>query len=165
MPEFLARCSASLLADHGATVSADRLQRMMDECLDVPVDAEVAALVADLKAAGYRTGLLTNMWAERRAWLHGIFDEGVIDVVCDSSAVGISKPDPGIYHRVADLLGLPATAIAFVDDFPENVAAARNVGMTGFLFETAPGLRRDLAQAGFRVSAPHSGTSLDRRSH
>ncbi len=61
-----------------------------------------------------------------------------ISLVVDSSAVGMRKPDPAIYHHVLAELGVEPDAAVFVDDMPANVDAARAVGMHGVLFGTDP---------------------------
>lgn len=46
----------------------------------------------------------------------------------------VGKPAAGIFRQAAAMLGLPATALAMVgDDARNDVAAARNLGMTGIL--------------------------------
>ncbi len=48
-----------------------------------------------------------------------------------SYEMGIRKPDPASFVAVLDWLGLPAGAIAFVDDRAENVLAANKLGLAG----------------------------------
>ena len=61
-----------------------------------------------------------------------------IDVVVDSSAVGVRKPDPAIYLHALAELGAPAERVAFVDDMEANVEAARAVGMRGVVMGADP---------------------------
>jgi putative hydrolase of the HAD superfamily len=73
------------------------------------------------------------------------------DIVC-SAEVGISKPDPAIYKLAATRLGVAPTECAFVDDWDQNLDAARSVGMTTVLFQLDKGhdLAALLAAAGVR---------------
>ena len=48
---------------------------------------------------------------------------------CD---LGVRKPTPEAFLRVADLIGLPPARIAFFDDLAENVRGARAAGLAGF---------------------------------
>jgi haloacid dehalogenase-like hydrolase len=114
-------------------------------------------LVIEIKAAGYRTGLLTNIFAERREWLHAIFPEGTIDVFGDSSALGLRKPEQPIYDKLVQLLGCRPEEIAFVDDFPENLAPARAMGIVDIQYESPEQVRRDLIEAGVRIAPPGRG--------
>jgi putative hydrolase of the HAD superfamily len=79
------------------------------------------------RAAGVRTGMLSNSWGDDRydrEQLAQLFDAWVI-----SGEVGIRKPDPAIYELAAERLGLPPDACVFVDDLPGNLKPARAIGM------------------------------------
>jgi putative hydrolase of the HAD superfamily len=82
------------------------------------------------------TALLTNNVAE--AGWRATFPFDLFDVVIDSSQVGVRKPDPRIYEELIRRLGVPAKAIAFVDDLPENLPPAARLGIRAVLF-TGPG--------------------------
>jgi putative hydrolase of the HAD superfamily len=51
-----------------------------------------------------------------------------------SAEIGVMKPDPRIYQVALDRLGLSPPEAVFVDDFIENVEAARRLGMGGVHF-------------------------------
>jgi epoxide hydrolase-like predicted phosphatase len=92
-----------------------------------PDEAMIAAVRA-ARAAGLRTGLLSNSWSVDdydRGLLAELFDARVI-----SGEVGLRKPDPAIYALAAERMGLAPEAIAFVDDLPGNLKPARALGMT-----------------------------------
>ncbi|WP_376789080.1 HAD family hydrolase [Thermoflexus sp.] len=79
-------------------------------------------------------GLISNAWSGlrevlRRLGLLDLFDEVVI-----SAEVGLLKPDPRIYLLALERLRVPPEAAAFVDDLPENVQAARALGLYGIHF-------------------------------
>ncbi len=98
-------------------------------------DALVARL-RELRAEGYRMGLLTNNvreWEPR--WRAMIPADELFDVVVDSAAVGLRKPDPAIYALTEERLGVPGSEIVFLDDFVENCDAARAAGWTPVRFE------------------------------
>jgi FMN phosphatase YigB (HAD superfamily) len=65
-----------------------------------------------------------------------------------SFEVGSMKPDRRIYDAAIERAGLPPEAIFFVDDRPENVAAARAAGIDAEQFVTAARLRDDLQHRG-----------------
>lgn len=54
------------------------------------------------------------------------------------------KPEPAIYHAVAEAIELPAEEILFIDDIEENVAAAQSTGMQGIRFADPASLEREL---------------------
>jgi putative hydrolase of the HAD superfamily len=95
---------------------------------------EVPEWVGRLRQAGFQTALLSNMPATVRdyiltcAWLPR-FDH--LTFSCD---LGISKPSRGIYENALRGLGvLPGQAL-FLDDRPENVRAAEELGIHSILF-------------------------------
>jgi putative hydrolase of the HAD superfamily len=57
------------------------------------------------------------------------------DLVVNSARVGVRKPDPAIYHLALDHLGVAAHEAIFVDDMPENVAAAAGLGIHAIHFQ------------------------------
>ncbi|HEX6569665.1 MAG TPA: HAD-IA family hydrolase, partial [Acidimicrobiales bacterium] len=61
------------------------------------------------------------------------------DVVVDSSAVGMRKPNPAIYAHTLDLLGgvAPERAV-FLDDVEGNLAGARLMGLHTILVGDPP---------------------------
>jgi putative hydrolase of the HAD superfamily len=95
--------------------------------------------VRRVRAAGHRTALLTNNAREWEATWRVLmpFDE-LFDVILDSSAVGLRKPDPAIYRLTCERLGLDPAECLFVDDLECNVAAARALGMEALLCSDGP---------------------------
>jgi putative hydrolase of the HAD superfamily len=112
---------------------------------------EMTDWFASLRAAGYKTALLSNMQADMIAHVRGKFpwlkdfDEQIF-----SSELRLIKPDPALYRRALEKLGTQPTETVFIDDREENVEGARAVGMKAFRYRTIPELRRDLESAGFR---------------
>ena len=108
-----------------------------------------------LKAAGLRTGILSNMGdtvlasIEREyAWLADF------DVRVWSFQLGIAKPDPAIYRYILGKLGTRPEETLFIDDKRVNIDAARAMGIAGFEFTTIEKLRTDLLAAGLDGSLP-----------
>lgn len=96
--------------------------------------AEASAAMVDtvrqLRAAGYRTALLTNNAREwEPMWRSMIPVDELFDVVVDSSVVGVRKPDRQIYEMTCARLGLRPDECIFVDDLECNVDAAAALGM------------------------------------
>jgi epoxide hydrolase-like predicted phosphatase len=87
-----------------------------------------------IRARGLRTALVTNNVAEfGDGWRRMVPVDELFEVVIDSSAVGVRKPDPRIFQLALDALQVAASEAVFVDDHPGNVAAAEELGMTGVL--------------------------------
>ncbi|WP_372404867.1 HAD family hydrolase [Streptomyces luteireticuli] len=62
--------------------------------------------------------------------LHGI----EFDFVFPSADLGVDKPSPLAYRAAADLMSIPPTTLAYFDDEPTFVQAARSVGMRAHRF-------------------------------
>ncbi|MDX1435217.1 MAG: HAD family phosphatase [Anaerolineales bacterium] len=85
----------------------------------------------------YTVGLLSNAWDSLRDALETRFGiEDVFDPVVISAEVGLMKPDPKIYRLALDEAGAAPEEAVFLDDFPENVAGARAVGMHAVHFDS-----------------------------
>ena len=85
----------------------------------------------------HRTAILSNAWPDARQFFieHcGLGDK--VDEIIVSAEEGIAKPDPRIYRRAAERLGVALDEAVFVDDMPANVEAACACGMCGVLFRT-----------------------------
>jgi epoxide hydrolase-like predicted phosphatase len=100
------------------------------------IRTDVVEKVLELRAAGYRTALVTNNVREySESWRALIPAADMFDVIVDSSAVGMRKPDPRIYLMALEQLGVGADESVFLDDAPGNVEAARALGIHAILVE------------------------------
>lgn len=92
----------------------------------------LTALVAELRAAGVRTALLSNdPGGPGGAPLRELGGGRFVDEVVLSGDVGVAKPDSRIYRHVVALLDLDPRECVFVDDLVVNVRGAAAVGMVG----------------------------------
>jgi putative hydrolase of the HAD superfamily len=62
-----------------------------------------------------------------------------------SCYLGLRKPNPAIYRRALDILGLPGSRVLFLDDREENVVAARAQGMRAIRFTGESALQEALS--------------------
>ena len=111
------------------------------------VNLKVVAWSRELRAAGYRTAILSNMPPNKLSFMRGTGRFDWIDefpVALFSCEVDLVKPDPRIYRLCLERLGVEPAASVFLDDLPANVAAARALGINALLFlspeEAAPEL-------------------------
>lgn len=152
LADFSAQCADQVKRELGIDLPPDRFDRMLRGVMGGSTTPEMLDLVQEVKAAGYRIALLTNIVAELREWLHCLLPEGTVDVYADSSELGLRKPDPAIYARLVELLGVAADEIAFVDDFAENLEPAREAGLLTVLYSSPGQTRRDLVAGGVRIA-------------
>lgn len=127
-----------VLADEaGATLDLRPLNALLDTLV---VHDNVVAHVAALRAEGYRTALVTNNIREgSAAWRALLAVDDLFDVVVDSSAVGLRKPNPAIFSHTLDQLGgvAPERAV-LLDDVETNLVGARRVGLHTILVGDPP---------------------------
>ena len=83
-----------------------------------------------LRDAGVARALLTNNVKEfGNAWRASFPVDELFPVVIDSSEVGMRKPDARIYQLTCERAGCGPEVSVFLDDNPDNVAAARALGI------------------------------------
>jgi putative hydrolase of the HAD superfamily len=87
------------------------------------------------RAAGVRTGLISNSWGRGR-YDRDAFPE-LFDGVVISGEVGLHKPQPEIFRLGAERIGKKPEECVFVDDLRENCEGAEAVGMTAVLHRDA----------------------------
>lgn len=112
--------------------STDTLTGLLDADTDLWTDLNQPMVdwAQSLQQRGIRTGILSNIGdsmqsgVERKcAWLSA-FDHRTW-----SHTLKLAKPEKAIYEHAAAGLETPAAQILFVDDKPENIAAALDAGM------------------------------------
>ena len=86
---------------------------------------------------GLRTGLLSNLPVSLRDALEQVDWLPEFDVRTYSCTLGRIKPEPEIYADCVGGMGLKHGEVVFLDDRPENVRGADEVGIHGLLFESA----------------------------
>lgn len=101
--------------------------------------------VIDLRRRGYRLGILSNHvreWVddlERRFQYHCLFDDALY-----SFQAGMMKPDRAVYAAALRRLHASAEETLFVDDRPENLLAARELGFRVLQFIGPEQFSRDI---------------------
>lgn len=136
----------------------------------IPLQAypETVATLRQLRAAGFRLGILANQPASTRVDLDRAGMTALCDGVWLSAVVGLAKPDPAFFRLALDAWALAPGRVAYVGDRPDNdVAPAKTLGLaTVRLFrgphadqpprttgERADIEARDLAEAARRLVA------------
>ncbi len=98
------------------------------------INQTVVECARSLRSDDFKTALVTNNAAEfREGWRNSIPVDELFDVVVDSSEEGVRKPDPRIFQRTLERLGVEASRSVFLDDFTGNIAAAEALGIRGVL--------------------------------
>lgn len=122
----------------GQPVDLGAYHRFMAET-PIGIHWEVVHRIRSLRESGLRTALLTNNVAEfGTAWRSTFPVDDLFELVVDSSAVGLRKPDPRIYHLTLSQLALAPERCVFIDDNLDNVEAARSLGIHAVHFGADP---------------------------
>jgi HAD superfamily hydrolase (TIGR01549 family) len=110
---------------HEITYSTDDLYPDALECL------------RRVRALGLRVGVAGNQTEALEAWAR----DGAVpaDVISSSASLGVRKPDPAFFERIAELVGVAASRVAYVGDRVDNdVLPAAAAGMVAVHVRRGP---------------------------
>ena len=108
------------------------------------MDHDLIAFIRALRPH-FQTALLSNAWSDARQWLTeewhiaDAFDELFI-----SAELGVKKPDRHIYEIVTEKLRIEPHQAVLVDDFQENIIAARDAGWLAVHFSSPRQAKEEL---------------------
>jgi 2-haloacid dehalogenase len=104
--------------------------RLMDLYRTLDVFPEVPAMLKRLKAAGLKTGILSNGSPDMLdAAVNNAGIGDFLDAVLSMESVGVYKPHPKVYQLAVDHLAIPADAISFQSSNAWDAYAASAFGM------------------------------------
>ncbi len=148
----------AVLRDAGSPLAALERDAVRPALIELDAESwtqfrdEVWEIAERFRAGGGRTAVLSNCGTEVMNRVRAQRDVGrFFDAMVVSWEVGLMKPDPVIYRLALQRLGVEAPAALFVDDRPQNVAAAEAVGLQALRFtgeESIPALRERIARGG-----------------
>jgi putative hydrolase of the HAD superfamily len=151
---------AKVADDAGITYSPEQIDALIetDVVMWTSLNEEMLTWVVALQDAGFRTAILSNMGLECLSYMRQEFGWlAHFQHHTWSCELGIAKPDPAIYLHTCEKLGVSPTETIFLDDKPENIAAANSVGLHGILFTTVEQLQKDLASQELFSELPMPG--------
>ena len=117
-------------AGHDSFPTPPRGDELLAAMSKVP---EMIDAARSVRAAGYRTAILTNNIKEWGAWRRVWDADNLVDVVVDSCEVDMRKPNADIFELTVARLGAAMDRTLFLDDFPWNIAGAEVVGLQTML--------------------------------
>ena len=90
----------------------------------------------NLKAKGYKIGILTNMWADFGKKFRETFPQFIelADAMVVSGEEHMYKPMKEIYDLLRDRIGLKSEELLFIDDAAGNCEGARKAGWKALRF-------------------------------
>lgn len=116
------------------------------EMLGGPIQPTVE-LFAKLKASGkFKIVALTNWSAESFPIALGMYDFlHWFDGILVSGSENLKKPDPAIFELLLDRYDIDRSKAIFIDDNPNNYAAATKLGIKSIHFQNSDQCRDELA--------------------
>ncbi len=109
------------------------------------VDQAMLALVRQCRRH-IPVGLVTNATSRLSRDLDRLQLNGEFDVIISSAVVGAAKPSPAIFQAALAALHAQPTTTLFVDDTPDHVHAAVELGMIGHVYRNPGDFQQLLAQ-------------------
>lgn len=132
-----------LIAMGCASEQADQLAPIINEHMNENyhpenwVDPTTYDLLADLKAAGYLLGVISNRDRPFVDELRQMGLEGYFNLAVSGGEAGSKKPDPGIFQHTLALAGAsPVESLYVGDNYFADVVGARNAGLHPVLLDT-----------------------------
>jgi HAD superfamily hydrolase (TIGR01662 family) len=125
--------------------AATDLYEAWSACRHFTLYEEVPDVLRDLRAGGYRIGLISNSDRALDDFERHFELDGLFDVAISSSDHGFMKPDPSIFEEGLRRAGVAAAEAVMVgDSVPHDIAGALRLGMRGIL----------VARSGLSTGAP-----------
>ncbi len=95
------------------------------------LDPQMVTLIEEVARAGHNLALLSNAPAELAEAVSALPVAAHFEHLAFSCFLRSAKPDPACYQAVLDRLGVSPGDVIFLDDRPENAAAASTLGIRG----------------------------------
>jgi len=109
-------------------------------------------LIDELKQKGYKVYLLSNWTKEFWTELGELIPfKNDLDGEVISSIEKQIKPEPEIYQTLLNRYQLKPEETVFADDRVKNIKAGQDLGIEGYVFDTADGFRGFLREKGVEV--------------
>lgn len=154
-------CESAELATRGAITAEVHKETVLEE-LGLPagtfsefgeefwagdsLDKHLVDFIQNLQGE-YTTALLSNAWDDLRPLLVNQWQiDGIFDHIFISAELLLSKPDLAIFQVVIDELKQDPSELIFVDDFLENIVAARDAGINAIHFQNPDQALAELAE-------------------
>lgn len=103
---------------------------------------DVEPTLADLRARGLKIAVVSNWDARLRRIADGLGLVKLVDAMVISSEAGVRKPNPKIFERALELVGVaPNEAVHIGDVYDEDVVGARRAGLQGHLIDRTKGAK------------------------
>ena len=111
---------------------------------------DMFSMAASLQENGYRTTVLSNTEVPAMQHFHRQRYE-MFDVQVFSCLEGVKKPDREIYELTLKKLGSQPEQAIFIDDKPNYINGAKEVGINTVLFQNIDQVKDELNRLGIKI--------------
>ncbi|HTT54374.1 MAG TPA: HAD family phosphatase [Streptosporangiaceae bacterium] len=141
-------------ADLGGTFSGPQIAELsrLDAGSWLHLQPATVDLVAGLAAAGWQLAVLSNAPDDTAQAVLGLPVAAHFEHLMFSCDLKLAKPDPDCFRAALAVLQAEPADVIFLDDRPDNVAAASTLGIRSAQFTGVTAARADLA--GYGISVP-----------
>lgn len=110
----------------------------------------------------YKLGVISNNFGNTRGWCGEYQLSPLLDVIIDSTVLGVAKPNPQIFEAALSELNVaPTEAIYVGDSYKADMVGAKNVGMwTAWMVGDQPKECPDLSVVDVQLSHLHELTDF-----
>ena len=138
-----------VIEEAGWSYTPEQMIALTDQVVKYPVPG-TDGILQELHAKGYDLYLVSDLHEEIKdriiatyPWITQMFKRCYW-----SFESGMLKSDPDLFETILRDIGCEPGLTTFIDDYIENINAARGLGIKGILFEDARQLRDKLTKAG-----------------
>jgi beta-phosphoglucomutase len=113
-------------------------QSFLDELTEEDLDKEIKETLDELKAKGFKLAIGSSSRNAKRILKNiGLID--FFDAISDGTNIEKSKPDPEVFLKAAERLGLNPESCCVIEDADSGIQAAKNAGMLAIGYGSAKG--------------------------
>jgi epoxide hydrolase-like predicted phosphatase len=109
------------------------------------------SMAARLQENGHLTAVLSNTEAPAMQYFHQQ-QYDMFNVLVFSCLVGVKKPDRKIYELTLEKLGSQPRQSVFIDDNPEYINGAKEIGINTILFQNIDQFKDELTLLGVKIA-------------
>jgi beta-phosphoglucomutase len=111
-------------------------QSFLDELTEEDLDKEIKDTLDELKSMGYKLAIGSSSRNAKRI-LKNIELIDFFDAISDGTNIKNSKPDPEVFLKAAERLGLEPKSCCVIEDAEAGIEAAKNAGMIAIGYGSA----------------------------
>lgn len=115
------------------------------------LNTELVSYFPQLQKLGLKTGIFSNSDSFLRERLKELDLLDVADVIVISGEIGFQKPHKEAFQVLFEKLQLQPGEVVFVDDSPENLRKADEIGYIPILYKNNEQLKIDLKALGIGI--------------